>query len=90
LAGYEVIGRMVGIIQPLIIAADEKSSYLYEMTRPMCQLSSEAGQLLMDDLWQAGLRPSEGTGSAGAFKAVQNHLSDMRKIAFKFLKVEEK
>lgn len=44
-----------------------------------------AGQRLMDDLWHAGIRPTEGTGSAGSLKATENHLADMQKIAFKML-----
>jgi len=48
-------------------------------------LSYENAQTLMDDLWTCGLRPTEGTGSAGSLKATQDHLEDMRKIAFRFL-----
>jgi len=39
-------------------------------------------QALMDRLWSAGLRPTEGAGSAGALSATQQHLEDMRKIVF--------
>lgn len=37
---------------------------------------------LMDDLWVCGLRPSEGSGSAGALAATERHLGDMRRIVF--------
>jgi len=47
---------------------------------PSMQLSPEAAQQLMDQLWQAGLRPTEGTGSAGSLAATQKHLDDMRAI----------
>lgn len=50
---------------------------------PTFKLSYDAAQQLMDDLWQAGLRPSEGSGSAGALAATQKHLEDMRKLVFK-------
>jgi len=50
---------------------------------PTFSLSMEAAQILMDDLWNAGLRPTEGTGSAGALAATQRHLNDMRAIVFK-------
>lgn len=46
-------------------------------------LSPTQAQILMDSLWDCGLRPSEGSGSAGALKAVQNHLEDMRTLVFK-------
>lgn len=43
-------------------------------------MSLEAGQALMDALWDCGLRPSDGKGSAGAMAAVQEHLRDLRKL----------
>ncbi len=39
-------------------------------------------QALMDRLWKAGLRPTEGSGSAGALAATQNHLADMQQLVF--------
>lgn len=45
-------------------------------------ISNTSAQILMDSLWSAGLRPTEGTGSAGSLKATERHLEDMRKIAF--------
>ena len=56
---------------------------------PPLTLSLKEAQSLMDNLWLCGLRPSEGTGSAGSLKATQNHLEDMRKIAFHFLELGE-
>lgn len=44
-------------------------------------------QQLMDELWRAGLRPSEGTGSAGSLAATERHLADMKTIAFHALKI---
>lgn len=41
---------------------------------PSFQLNVQEAQKLMDDLWNCGLRPSEGTGSAGALAATQEHL----------------
>jgi hypothetical protein len=51
-----------------------------ECIEPICCLSKQAAQSLMDDLWKAGLRPTEGEGSAGSLAATQAHLGDMRKI----------
>lgn len=45
-------------------------------------LSDTEAQALMDRLWTCGLRPSEGSGSAGALSAIQYHLEDMRKLVF--------
>jgi hypothetical protein len=53
-----------------------------EYREPSFELSIPQAQLLMDDLWVAGLRPTEGTGSAGALAATQKHLEDMRTLVF--------
>lgn len=55
-------------------------------TRPTLTLKAREAQALMDNLWQCGLRPSEGTGSAGSLAATERHLSDMRSIALGLLK----
>ncbi len=54
---------------------------------PTIRLEYDEAQQLMDDLWQAGLRPAEGSGSAGSLRATEKHLEDMRKIAFNKLKI---
>ena len=56
--------------------------------RPTIQIETRVAQMLMDELWTCGLRPSEGTGSAGALAATQRHLDDMRKIVFDRLKIK--
>lgn len=58
-----------------------------EQPEPTCRLSPEAAQQLMDQLWQVGIRPTEGTGSAGSLAATQQHLNDMRAIVSKQLEV---
>lgn len=50
-------------------------------------IGRKEAQILIDDLWQCGFRPSEGTGSAGSLRATENHLNDMRKIVFKKLNI---
>lgn len=55
---------------------------------PAMTISEEAAQKLMDELWTCGLRPSEGSGSAGMLAATQRHLADMQKIVSKSLKIE--
>ncbi len=52
---------------------------------PTFSLSYDDAQKLIDELWRCGLRPTEGTGSAGALAATQKHLDDMREIAFAYL-----
>lgn len=42
-----------------------------------------AAQTLMDTLWECGIRPTAGKGSAGQLAAVQEHLQDMRVLVGK-------
>ena len=51
-------------------------------------MNDQLTQKLMDELWNCGFRPSEGTGSAGSLKKTEDHLKDMRKIVSKKLGVE--
>lgn len=50
---------------------------------PTFSLEPEAAQQLIDELWRSGLRPTEGTGSAGSLAATERHLEDMRALVFK-------
>lgn len=52
---------------------------------PFLRLRLEDAQRLIDELWNCGLRPSEGTGSAGSLRATEKHLADMQRIAFMLL-----
>lgn len=62
----------------------------FEVPESTMQLSDKSAQTLMDDLWNAGYRPTEGTGSAGSLRATEKHLNDMRKLVSKTLDVELK
>jgi hypothetical protein len=52
---------------------------------PSFSLRMDEAQTLMDDLWNCGLRPTEGAGSAGSLRATEKHLADMRKIVFMYV-----
>lgn len=60
----------------------------HTIAEPTLVIDSTSAQELMDDLWRCGLRPSEGSGSAGSLLATQKHLEDLRKIAFKKLGID--
>lgn len=59
-----------------------------QVIRPTFSMNMNDAQALMDDLWSAGIRPTEGSGSAGSLRATEKHLSDMRMIVGKKLGVE--
>jgi len=52
-------------------------------TPPLLTLAQADAQEFMDELWNAGLRPTEGSGSAGSLAATERHLQDMRALVFK-------
>lgn len=70
------------IAQPL---AMERAPSTGAYVMPFLTLQPEVAQALMDELWQCGLRPTEGTGSAGSLAATERHLADMRRIAMEGL-----
>jgi hypothetical protein len=45
-------------------------------------LSYQNAQQLADQLYAAGIRPTEAAGSAGALSAVNAHLKDLQKLVF--------
>lgn len=77
--GTEVGDRPPQAAQPLTFVDVVDPDMLPE---PSMRLSMPSAQKLMDELWSCGIRPTEGTGSAGSLAATERHLSDMRTIAF--------
>lgn len=53
---------------------------------PAISLSIDDAQQMMDQLWKCGIRPKEGSGSAGSLSATERHLKDMQRITFGLLK----
>lgn len=76
--------KPVGVANNLMISEINPG----EFHPPLTHLNMTHAQRLMDDLWACGLRPSEGTGSAGALAATQGHLTDLRKVLFHQLGIE--
>lgn len=72
------VGQTAALAQPLMFKVIEPGTRV----EPFATLNIQSAQRLMDELWQCGLRPTEGAGSAGAMAATQRHLEDMRKLVF--------
>lgn len=53
-------------------------------------ISYDQAQKLIDEFWTLGLRPTEGTGSAGAMAAAQENLKDLRSVKDKLFALLEK
>ncbi len=77
--GETIIMREIGTIEETANMVSP-ISHTFDMTK------SEA-QLLMDDLWNCGIRPSDRVPDVKQFLAVERHLGDMRRIAGKFLHI---
>lgn len=56
---------------------------------PALTLSETAAQELIDELWNAGLRPTRGRQSEGVTAAQARHLEDMRALVFAKLKITQ-
>ena len=73
--------RVSSVVTDLVMTTHET----WKVERPAVVLESEKAQYLMDTLWDCGIRPTAGAGSAGAMLATQGHLNDMRSIVEKTL-----
>jgi len=51
-------------------------------TEPTFKMRDDEMQMLMDEMWRNGIRPTE-VGTAGQLDAMKYHLEDMRKLVFK-------
>ncbi len=71
------------VAQAVTMRSIEPNEYAPDV---LVSLTRDEAQALMDELWNVGLRPSEGTGSAGAMAATQKHLDDMQGIAIGLLR----
>ena len=59
------------------------------LTPPMMQFTPQQAQLMMDELWAVGLRPTQGQQSEGQMGATTRHLEDMRALVFHQLRMEK-
>ena len=62
---------------------DRESSDAGLRHEPFMELTDNEAQILMDELWKFGIRPSDGSGNVGQIKAMDDHLKDMRHLVFK-------
>jgi len=77
------VGMGVQIPKPVEwVIVEQENCYV----EPMLRLGIQEAQKLMDELWQCGLRPTEGTGSAGSLAATERHLKDMQSVAMGLLR----
>lgn len=78
--GVETSDGKLAVMQPTEFKVIDENTY---ERIPAMAISRDDCQALMDELWRVGIRPSEGTGSAGSLAATERHLADMRALVFK-------
>lgn len=81
ICGTSADGNIVAVADPVTFRKVDPTTC--EPLPTSVTLFRDQAQTLMDELWNCGLRPTEGTGSAGALKATERHLDDMRRLVFK-------
>lgn len=75
--------------RPEITIYDEDDPKLLDRPEPLLRVNEKALIQLMDELWRAGIRPSNGEGSVGMIGSLKDHLNDMRIIAFNKLGIKD-
>lgn len=80
---FDEYGSARAIADPVVLRPVEDGALIYE---PTVSLRREQAQMMMDELWRCGLRPIEGSGSAGSLAATERHLKDMQAIAMGLLR----
>lgn len=70
----------IAVADPLTMKVVPEGSMLGD---PLVRLSPPEAQLLIDALWDCGLRPTNGHGSTGQLQATERHLEDLRALVFK-------
>ena len=84
---YLVCRDWKGIIEPLTIKRGKEEIHTPDTS---FYLRPEDCQVLMDDMWMAGIRPSHHywRPEQGDLRAIQQHLKDMRLIVADKLKID--
>lgn len=59
------------------------------VTDPTLTMREEDAQALIDALWQAGFKPTQGRQSEGITAAQAKHLEDMRALTFATLDIQQ-
>lgn len=81
----------ISFAQPITINTFPREEVEAVAMNPLLQLEPDDKQCLqelMDDLWHIGIRPTEGKAGDSVVNALKDHLSDMRKIAFSELEID--
>lgn len=71
----------VALADPMTLTVKTEEELMCRL-EPTMRLRPDEAQQFMDELWRAGIRPTEGAGSVGQMAATEKHLEDMRRLVF--------
>src|SRR3990167_8536848 len=84
--GYTVYMKANGmIVTDLKITVDNSKDPTAYVSPPLV-LDEHSAQNLLQELWNAGVRPNNGEGTSAQVDSLKYHLEDMRKLVFNHLK----
>lgn len=75
----EQTGRAIALPLQYWIIKPEDAGKTFD---PTVRVTPTEAQQFMDELWRAGIRPTEAAGSVGQLAATIRHLEDMRTLVF--------
>lgn len=75
---FTTAGRM-DVATNLVMSEMPEGSF----TEPFLRLTNQEAQELANELYAAGIHPTQAAGSAGQLDATRKHLEDMRALVFK-------
>lgn len=78
------LNHVTRIKEVIFETVDIEELGVYEKVGPFV-ISMESGQKLMDDLWNAGVRPTDSRDKSDIIQAKNEHIQDLRKIIFDFM-----
>lgn len=78
----------ISVFQPSTLHRVPEPDAHQEMGSPFLSLKPDSAQKLADELWNAGVRPTQSLQSVGSSEATGRHLNDMRAMVAKLAKVE--
>lgn len=71
-------GKRAYLKDLVLIESDEAPNVIAANDVSPISLPVEGAQNLMDELWNCGIRPSEGSGSAGAMRQAEEHIATLK------------
>lgn len=79
-------GGVMAVAAPLTLKAYDQENPR-PLEGPTFSLQRRQAQLLIDRLWELGLRPSEAAGSLGALAQAEDHIKSLKRINDSLLSV---